>query len=368
MSEINDNILENDHPKKILICRLSAIGDVIHTLPVAHALRKKFPEAELHWLVEKKAYQLVKMNPYIDQVILHPRHAWKDELKKRGFFAAFKAARFFFRSLKENNYDVFLDLHGLFKSAFTGYLAKAAVRIGPADGRELSPNFYHGKIEMPEVKLHQVERSLHLASALGAESESMDYGLKSNQDLINAIDKLLKEYNIDQTAGFIVINPFTTWNSKNWFEKRYRELAAKLLEKGQQVIFTGGSGDEAGIEKIIGPLQGKVYNFAGLTNLPELAELYKRAELFIGGDTGPAHLAAAVNLRVLCLMGPTDPATHGPYGKKHRVIQDNSLSCIRCWDKKCDRELSCMKAITVEQVYRTTIDMLESDNKDEDNE
>ena len=339
------------NPDKILITRLSAIGDVIHALPTAYALRQEYPNAQIDWLVEAKAYPLVQLNPYLDNVILLPRKEWREMLNKdvvdtvKSFFS-------FFKSLKKEKYDINLDLHGLFKSALSGYLAGPGLRMGPADGREMSTFFYEAKIDIPDKTMHKIERNLHLASALGAETDVIDYGLKMTPVIKSRVSRLFEAEEIAEDKKMVVINPFTTWESKNWFLDRYFKLANKLIEEGYFVLFTGAPSDREDIDEFKTKEKKSYSNLAGKTDLQELAEVYNRAHLYIGGDTGPTHLAAAVGLPVIALMGPTDPETHRPYGDKHTVIQDNSLECIRCWDRHCSRKMQCMKSISVEQVLR----------------
>lgn len=341
----------NDNPERILVTRLSAIGDVVHALPVAYALRCKFPNARIDWLVEDKAYPLVNLNPYLDQVIILPRKYWRENLKERGFIKTARSFFGFFSDLKSNNYDLNLDLHGLFKSALSGFLSRSSLRIGPADGRELSTLFYQAKIALPDKKLHQVERNLHLAAALGADLNEVNYGLKITPVIKSRLNRLFKSEKISSEKKIVIINPFTTWESKNWYLDRYFRLAEQLITAGYYIIFTGSRSDRTALKKFTAD-QSAYTNLAGKTDLPELAALYEKAQLYIGGDTGPTHLAAAVGLPVVALMGPTDPETHGPYGKGHTVIQDNSLECIRCWDHHCSRNMQCMKSISVEQVLR----------------
>lgn len=337
--------------EKILITRLSAIGDVIHALPAAYSLRQKYPNAQIDWLVETKAYPLVKLNPYLDNVILLPRKEWREMLNS-DVVGAVKSFFAFFKRMKKKEYDINLDLHGLFKSALSSFLIKPGLRIGPADGRELSTFFYQAKIDIPTKTMHKVERNLHLAAALGAAVDEINYGLKMTPIIKSQVSRLFESENIDQNKKMIVINPFTTWESKNWFLERYFKLANDLIKAGYYVIFTGARSDQAAIADFEAVEKNNCSNLAGKTSLEDLAEVYKRSDLYIGGDTGPTHLAAAVGLPVISLMGPTDPETHGPYGEGHTVIQDNSLECIRCWDRHCSRNMQCMKSISVEQVLR----------------
>ncbi|ADQ15545.1 glycosyltransferase family 9 protein [Halanaerobium hydrogeniformans] len=341
----------DDKAEKILIIRLSAIGDVIHSLPTAYGIRQKYPNAQIDWLVEDKAFPLVNMNPYLDNAIILPRKKWKNDIKEKGIIHTLKEFWSFYKMMRKRNYDITLDLHGLFKSSFSSFLIKPELRMGPADGRELSQFFYQAKIELKEKKLHKVERSLELAKALGVDTELVNYGLKITPVIKSRVSRLFEIEKIDTNKKIIILNPFTTWESKNWFLERYFELADELIAEGYYVIFTGSNADREAIDKYEG--NKEFYsNLAGKTDLQELAEIYNRADLYIGGDTGPTHLAAAIGLQVIALMGPTNPVTHGPYGEGHTVIQDNSLKCIRCWDKTCSRNMQCMKSISVAQVMR----------------
>lgn len=343
--------MQDNNVEKILIVRLSAIGDVIHSLPTAYALRQKYPNAQIDWLVEEQSYPLVSLNPYLDNVIILPRKRWK-KLIKKDVIKGLKSFFSFFKNLRAENYNITLDLQGLFKSAISSFFVNPALRMGPVDGRELSTLFYQAKIDVPEKKVHRIEKYLHFAGALDAEMNKIDYGLKITPVIKSRVSRLFEEHKIVTNKKIIIINPFTNWESKNWFLERYFSLANELIKNGYYVIFTGSRDDKEAIDNFIAINEESFSNLAGKTDLQELTELYNRADLYIGGDTGPTHLAAAVGTPVVSLMGPTDPETNGPLGKGHAVIQDNSLECIRCWDRHCSRKMQCMKSISVEQVLR----------------
>lgn len=341
--------------KNILIVRLSAIGDVVHALPVAHAVRKKYPRAEISWIVEEKAYELVETNPYLDRVILLPKNQWKKEFSNQKWKTLKKVKRYF-QELKKYNFDFVLDIHGLFKSGLTTFFSGANIRYGPADGREGSTLFYNHKIEPPPVKVHQVERNLYLAQAIGADTDDVDYGITVREEEKKKIDLILEP----ESEEIIAINPFTTWTSKDWPRKRFAELADRLKQKLDcKIVITGGPGDVEGVQEICSMMDKKSLNLAGKTSIRELAELYRRVDLFIGGDTGPLHLAAAVNTPCIALMGPTTPETHGPYGEGHTVIHKD-LECKGCWKRECKKgDRSCMKKIEVDEVFFAVRKMLD---------
>lgn len=347
--EFINKLLPEKKTEKILIVRLSAIGDVIHSLPVAYALRKAYPDAEISWLVEEKASELVLANPYLDRVFVMPKKEWLAVFKKDKI-QALKMIRSFFKKVKSYDFDLVLDIHGLFKSGLSTYLSASSLRYGPSDGREGSIFFYNRKIKTPEQKIHVIEKRLALAAAVGAEIAEVEFGIVSSRVDRERVSSLLQACG---SKKIIVLNPYTTWESKNWPSEYFARLADLINKQlDYTVVFTGGPGDRDGIAGIINSMQTEAVNLAGKTNLKELAELYRRTELFIGGDTGPMHLAAAVGTRVIALMGPTDPATHGPYGEGHLVIQDN-IDCKLCWKRSCPAgHNKCMKNIGVEQVYK----------------
>ena len=351
--QIASKLLAEKEKKNILLVRLSAIGDVIHALPIAKAIRKKYIKAKISWIVENKAIDLVEMNPYLDKVYKFPKSKFKKQFKENKL-AALKETKNFFKEFKKNDFDFVLDVHGLFKSGITTYFSGAKKRYGPGDGREGSKLFYTDILDLPDKKMHQVERNLKLAQSFGAKIDEVDYGLKVPQSVEKRLSIKANDWELDLDK-IIVINPFTTWESKDWFEERYVNLVEKLLLKyDYNIVFTGGPKDKYRIEEIVSEIKNseRVFNIAGKTDLKELTALYKKAELYIGGDTGPLHLAVAVDLPAVALMGPTDPETHGPYNEKSIVIQAD-IKCKNCWDRKCKRDKHyCMKKIEVNQVLK----------------
>jgi 3-deoxy-D-manno-octulosonic-acid transferase len=336
---------------KILIVRLSAIGDVIHALPVAFAIKEKFPNAELNWLAEDRVVGLISLNPYVDKIIVMPRKQWQ-EIAKKNKWQALKAVVSFLKGLRNYNFDLVLDLHGFFKSALPVGMTKAPLRYGNAGAAEGSILFYNRKIKIPSQLTHKIDRYLYMTkAALGVSNEQVRFAIEPSSSDKVKVTKLLEEYSL-RDRKFVVINPYTTWKTKDWIVERYRELAGRIKkELDYEAVFTGDPGNRKGIDTILETSSVPVSNLAGLTNLGELAELYKRAELFIGGDTGPMHLAVAVGLPVVVIMGPTDPKIYGPYGNRNIVVRDDHSACLGCWKRKCPHNQECMNNVSVEQVF-----------------
>lgn len=349
-----------DRIEKILIIRLSAIGDVIHALPVAKAMREGYPDAEISWIVESKAQDLVVDNPNLDNVILLPKEEWKAEFKEAKWTALKRAKGFFDELTREYDFDLALDVHGLFKSGLTAYLSGADRIIGPGDCREGSWLFYDQQVELPP-RIHQIDRNLTVAEDVGAVSEEVSFDIVVTEEERKRIERLFTGLEVNKEQPLVAVNPFTSWSSKDWLPERYASLADRLTGKlGCEVVFTGGPADREGVDGIMELMAQPAYNLAGETNLKELAEVYNRTDLFIGGDTGPMHLAVAMDTKVIALMGPTTAATHGPYGGQHRVIQPD-LDCIECWDRVCDRNNECMKEISGAEVFQAAREVLGSD-------
>jgi 3-deoxy-D-manno-octulosonic-acid transferase len=336
---------------KILIVRLSAIGDVIHALPVAYAIKAKFPNAELNWLAEDRVAGLIALNPYVDKIIVMPRKQWQN-IAKRNKWQALKAIFSFLKGLRNYNFDLVLDLHGFFKSALPVGMTKAPLRYGNVSAAEGSTLFYNCKITIPPELTHKIDRYLYMTkAALDVNTEQVQFAIEPGPSDKLTVTKLLEDYSLNDRK-FVVINPYTTWKTKDWMVERYRGLTERIKkELAYDVVFTGGPGDRKGIDAILATISVPVYNLAGMTNFGELAELYKRAELFIGGDTGPMHLAVAVGLPVVAIMGPTDPRIYGPYGERNIVVMDNHSTCLGCWKRKCPHNRECMNNVSAEQVF-----------------
>jgi lipopolysaccharide heptosyltransferase I len=345
---------------KILLIRLSAIGDVIHALPVAKATRERYPKAEITWIVEDKAKDLVIGNPNIDNIIILPKKEWKREFKDKKWLTL-KKARSFFKELQKHQFDIALDVHGLFKSALTAYLSGAKKRVGPANGREGSTLFYHQKVNLPTEEIHQIDRNLQIAQGIDVQADDVSFDIILLPEEKRRVAQILEELGIEDKRVLVTINPYTSWSSKNWLNQRWAEVADNLIKNlNCEVIFTGGPADRAGVNEIIDLMKERSHNLAGRTNLKELAGIYDRADLFIGCDTGPMHLAAAMGTSVIALFGPTNPKTHGPYGDNNIVLRGDT-QCKCCWKRVCQHDKECMKAIGVADLLGAVNLMLRSE-------
>lgn len=336
----------------ILIVKLSAVGDVIHTLPSLSALRERYPGAYITWVVEEAAADIVRDHPDLDCVIVSRRKGWQKEIKIGHVKEPLREMKSFLRDLRARDYDLVIDFHGLFKSAMLVYLCRGERKLGYNSYQELSGLFYNEKIPEDMTK-HAVDRYLDFPKYLGAKIADPVFQIALGEENKKKVDKLLAAHQV--TGPFVALNPVAYWDTKLWDDERFATLCDRMVETyGMSVILTGQKAPS--LEKIRRLARENVINLEGQTTLKDLAELYRRAALLVTTDSGPMHLAAALGTPVVALFGPTDPGRTGPYGPGHVVIQE-SLSCVPCFRKTC-REMTCMKSITVDTVLSAVAKVL----------
>jgi 3-deoxy-D-manno-octulosonic-acid transferase/heptosyltransferase-1 len=330
----------------ILIVKLSAIGDVIHTLPSLAALRWLYPDAHITWVVEEAAADLVKNHPYLDAVLISRRKSWSKDLLNGQFRNPLEEMRTFMKTLRQRPYDLVIDFHGLFKSSIIVFLSGGKRKLGYDSLQELSGLFLNEKIP-EDMNKHAVDRYLDFPRYLGAKIDNVQFILPSHKEAEEKMRIFLDKNNL-QDKEFIAINPVAYWETKLWNNENFAKLADLINNKLQmKVVFTGS--EKEPIEKITSLMTTESINSGGATTLLDLAYLYKKARIVITTDSGPMHLAAAEETPVIALFGPTDPARTGPYGTGHTIIR-TELPCSPCLLKKCSTK-KCMEDILPQQVF-----------------
>lgn len=347
---------------RILIVRLSAIGDAVHTLPVLASLRKKFPDAFISWVVEDKAADVVVNNPMLDKVYVLPKKKWK---KEKNRFNAYKEFWKIIGQIRKDKYDIAIDVQELLKSGVISFLSGANRRICHSKSREHSYLFANELLPAhdtfdPDKKV--IDRYLEAAAHLGADVSDVEFPLPPVSESTSIyIDELLK--NIDKSKPTVVFSPATTWASKHWVESYWAELLDMLADKCN-IVFTGAPNDETLIKRITSMSKTDKYiSLAGKTNLLELAEVFRRVDMVIAPDTGPAHIANAVGKPVVvAIFSSMSHKRTGVYGEKH-VNVSASLECQPCKSKVCKREdhvMECMKLLTPEVMFKIIEEKLTS--------
>lgn len=334
-----------DQSPRILIARLSAIGDCILTLPLACALRDVCPHAYIAWAAENAGAKLLDGHPALDEVIRVPKRVLRSPAgvwNLRG-------------QLRRRQFDITLDPQGLSKSAAIAWLSGAPRRIGfqrPV-GREISPwlntELIHGG------QAHVVDRYRQLLSPFATSLPPVRFDLPSDATTREKVATFLAA--ADFSAGFLVINPGAGWDSKLWPAERFAEVARQLGLAADlpSLVVWAGEREAAWARQIVAGSGGWA-RLAPPTTLPELAEVVRQARLFIGSDTGPMHLAAAVGTRCVGLFGTTQPAECGPYGAFHLAIQ-SYYQGGSCRTRRTAPNLA-MQAITIEAVVAGALQVL----------
>lgn len=314
---------------RILIARLSAIGDVVHGLPVLCQLRASLPHAFLAWVVEGRAADLLRGHPDLDALVVAPRR-WMKSPKSVWLLRC---------ELRALGCDTAIDLQGLTKSAFAARLSGARRRIGfaGADGREFSRLLNNQLVQA--TRKHVIERNLELLSPLGIAvpgHEMIDrarFGLPESAEDAIAAERILGSVFPRPSRGaqpsleFAVINPGAGWPSKLWPTDRFAAVARWLMRHWSlpSLIVWGGDAEQRLADEIADQSQGAA-RVAARTSLTELAAIARRAAIFIASDTGPLHLAAAVGTPCVGLFGPMPAWRNGPYGRQHRSVQAVELT------------------------------------------
>jgi 3-deoxy-D-manno-octulosonic-acid transferase/heptosyltransferase-1 len=342
----------------ILIVKLSAIGDVIHTLPSLAALRRCYPQAHISWVVEEAAADLLLDHPMLDRVLVSRRKSWVRDLREgRDRTAVLHEIGGFLRTLRDHPYEIVIDFHGLLKSAILVYLSRGRRKLGYDSLQEGSGLILNEKIP-EDMGKHAVERYLDFPRHLGCDTSRPEFPIALQDAHFKRVRELLAAKTVDTTRGFVAVSPVAYWETKLWDETKFAAVCDRIVrELGLPVVFTGES-PEGPISRIRSLMQAPSASAAGETSLRELAALYKKAAVLLTTDSGPMHLAAAVGTPVVALFGPTSPERTGPYGEGHVVIRKN-MDCSPCFRKACDT-LECMKAISVEDVFEAVRDRIES--------
>ena len=295
-----------------LVIRLSSLGDIVHALPAVSALAEIPGGAQVDWLIEPRYKILLEGNPHLRSVI---------EIETRGSYAALLNA---VRNLRSKTYDAVIDFQGLLKSALLGRLARAVERVGFAEPwlREpLAGAFYTDQVRLPDAE-HVVEENLGLVKRWGADPAHRNewrFPLPDPPGARDRVEEKLKNLGV-QNSDLLIVNPGGGWAAKRWPAENFAALLAKLAPACPLTpVVTYGPGEEALAEAILQG-SGNPSAVSVATDIPEFIALARRAKLFVGTDTGPLHLSAAVGTPIVGIYGPTNPKRHGPFSPPDIVL------------------------------------------------
>jgi heptosyltransferase I len=311
--------------ERLLIVRLSAMGDVIHTLPAVQALRDAFPRAMIGWLIEERWAELLcapgtsrrgsrsPQRPLVDWVHTVNLRKWRSSLA--GISTLQEIAKTW-NDVRRTRYDVAVDLQGAMRSAVLARWSGARVVYGAAEPRESPASLWYTRTAIARGP-HVVEQNLAVAEAVIQKKAPVpQVELPHDPEAEQRVDRRLAETGIGE---FAILSPGAGWGAKRWPAMRFGDVARALSSDGIRAIINYGPGEETLARETEAASAGGAT--AIFCSISELIALTRRARLFIGGDTVPMHLAAALRIPVVAIFGPTDPARNGPYGTKSIVLR-----------------------------------------------
>ena len=334
---------------RIAIVKLSSLGDVIHALPVARALRQALPEAELTWIVEAREQAILRHHPDLDGVLPVDTRRWRRLLRRpAGLREVGREIAEVRRRLRTGRFDVAIDLQGLIKSGVLTAATRAPLRIGFAATHcreRLSACFTNRRVTPAPAAVHVVDQYLSLLSPLGIAPGAPQFHVPVRPVADRRMEELLVEHGVKRSDRLVAINPGAGRADKRWPIARLTAVAERLAtEAGARILLLWGP-DEAHLAREIRDGLSARAMLAPPTDLDELAGLLRRAALVVASDTGPLHLAAALGTPCLGLYGPTRAERNGPYGVRCRALQSPD---------------GTMAGLDPEAVFQTALEMLDA--------
>jgi lipopolysaccharide heptosyltransferase I len=346
---------------RILILRLSAVGDVIRTLPAVKALKEHYPSFPVTWIVEEPSQAFLKSQPEVDEVILFPRRRWTEGMKSlTKMWRTIGEMLEFIVVLRKRRFDVVLDFHGILKSGLLSFLSGSAKRVGYDRTSTKEGNFLFSnvKVKLPKERINRFQRNLSLLKGMGLEVKELKYNLHIPPEDREYIESFFNTPSRFHDRPLIAIHPGSSPKAlfKRWMPDQYARLADRLVgELSASVVFTWGDGELEWVEGIRKEMREPSLLGPKTESLTQLGEVYRHCDLYIGGDTGPMHIASLVGIPAIVIYGPTDPIENEPFGKHIKLRKE--VGCNPCHRYSC-KELACIKAISADDVFKATKEIL----------
>ncbi len=337
---------------RILIVRLSSVGDVVMALPALEGLRAAYPTAHIAWVVERRARNLLEGHPALDEIIDFPRSKWREQWKRRcGFVRSLPAMSRWFRELRRKDFDLSLDFQGNLKSGACTFAAGAKIRIGYAKDECREPNwlFTNRRLSLGGQGIHRVDRDLLLAGLAG-----VPFRFRRPRIRFEADDRKVGEEVVAQPGAgppVVVLHPGTSnfMPHKRWPIASYARLGDELVRRlSARVIVSWGPGEESMADALHRSMRERSEILPPTPSMKSLGFVLSRADLVVGSDTGPVHLAVVMGVDTLVLLGPGDPRHYYPRGHPDRCFYHRA-PCSPCRHRGC-LDLQCMISIAPDAV------------------
>jgi lipopolysaccharide heptosyltransferase I len=342
--------LRRIEPRRVCLIKPSSLGDVVHATPALAALRLRWPDAHLAWVVNSGLAPLVDGVESLDEVIPFDRAR-----AGRGPLGWLEAGSFM-AGLARRRFDLAIDLQGLLRSAVMTVATRAPLRVGLADAREGAAHAYTHAVQPEPAHRHAVDRMLDVARAFGCEISEPRFEIATNEADLRWAERALR----DVPHPRLALNVGARWLTKRWPPENFAAIARRaVLEFGAGLVAVGAAADKRLVERLIHHLGGvPIVNLCGRTSLTQLASSARHCAVFVSNDSGPLHLAAAAGCRVVGVYTCTSPLKTGPYGSKARAVESRIWCAASCL-KTCDR-MECMAELTPEHVWPAVREQLEA--------
>jgi heptosyltransferase I len=377
--------LQSAEFSRILLIKPSALGDVVHTIPLLVKLRARYPNARIDWLITPENAEVVRSHPALSNVVLFAR---RDFSKRGRRWHATVAFGDLLKQIRRAKYDLIVDMHGQMRSAFFTLISRAPVRIGfdrpikfsrtisaehdlknvPSRGwrgaREGSWVAYTHRIPIPTLDVHAIDRYLWVAPLLGLDHNPPDLRIYLSPETIKNVERLLEQHGVPASKRLIVLVPGTIWETKHWTIEGFAGVARQFLREGFAVALAGTKRDQDRCRQIAAAAPG-VCDLSGKTTPAELAALIRRAEVAVTNDSGSMHVAASLGKPMVSVFGPTNPVHIGPYERPESVVRVD-LPCSPCNYRRlsqCPFDHACMKQVTSEMVVARARKILTTANR-----
>jgi heptosyltransferase I len=368
MKKADEAGLQSAEFSRIFLIKPSALGDVVHTIPLLVKLRARFPRARIDWLITPENADIVRSHPALSNVVLFAR---RDFSKRGRRWHAVVAFLDLLKQIRRAKYDLVVDMHGQVRSAFFTLISGARVRIGfdrpikrsvtvsaehdlknvPSHGwrgaREGSWIAYTHRIPIPTLDVHAIDRYLWVAPLLGLDDDPPDLTIYLSSETIRNVERLLEEHGVPASKPLVVLVPGTIWETKHWTIEGFAGVARQFLRDGFAVALAGTKRDQERCRQIAAAAPG-TSDLSGKTTPAELAALIRRAEVAVTNDSGSMHVAASLGKPMVSVFGPTNPVHIGPYQRPESVVRVD-LPCSPCNYRRlsqCPFDHACMKQVT----------------------
>ena len=340
-------LLNESSARRIAVIKPSALGDVVQTLPLLGVLKKRFPDAEIDWVIRSELANLLEGHPSLSEIIPYYRHgglrSWMQLLHR----------------LRNRRYDLVFDLQGLLRTGVMTIATEATLRVGLETARECSHWACHGLLPDTGKSVPAHARYWRIAELFNLQNESRNLNLGITVSDQEAASRALEA--LEGSSGpLMVIHPGAKWETKRWPVSQFAEIAIRTFKKfGMRIAIIGTKGEHNDAELIVAAMKQHVphapaINLAGKTSLRELAVILEKADLVLTNDSGPMHLAAAMGTPVVGIFTCTSAERSGPPGNQHQLIQAE-VPCAASYRKTCpytgSGQMQCMRAVSLFQVW-----------------